>query len=319
MKNKNWLLVVLIAAWSAFFILNKLLMQELNSAFVSSFFLRSLTMLLLIVFFTSTKRFKLLGQVKKSWLPMLIVAIAVFGFDIIGNIGFLYSDVGTGTVLLKSEIIFVCIISAVIFKEKHRYYEWILVGVMLAGVVLTLDINYADFKFNVYSLLFVLSGLINAGCAFAIKYMQKKCQLDSYVIVFFNNLVAMIAFGVCSLITGDMMNINYSGLNFVLFFPVFIFGSFMQIAQMLTYYKSIELFPVWKVKTLVLLVPVICAVLSVRVFSEKHTALGYVGMAIVILGAICLGIIDRKKKYQPLNNAVPSKNARIRLKTMRYD
>jgi drug/metabolite transporter (DMT)-like permease len=278
-------------------------MTIVGSAFVSAFFMRSMTMVFLIIFFLFTNRIKLLSQIKKYWPVMFIVALLVFTFDLLANIGFKNYDVSTGSVLLRSEIIFVFIISTLILKEKIKWYEWLFVTAMFIGVVLAIDINYATVKLNLWSLLFIGSGLIMAISAFLTKYMQKKYNLNIYVIVFFNNVIALISFAIIAFATGDIFSIGGGvEIKLGLLFIYFILGTMSQIGQMFTYYMSIEKLPIWKTKSYCLLVPVICTILSIYIFNEKHSALSYVGIGIVIFFSFVLILANEYKiKYHEIH------------------
>jgi drug/metabolite transporter (DMT)-like permease len=266
-------------------------------------------MVFLAMFFVVTKRMKLLGQIKKCWPVMLVISIVVLGFDILGNIGFLNYNVSTGAVLLRSEMIFVFIITVLILKERQKWYEWLIVFIMLGGVVFAIDIDYANAEYNGWSLMFIGSGLLMAISAFLIKWMQINYNINTYVIVFFNNIVALLSYGIISFATGDILHIgNDTAINFELFYVYLLFGSITQTGQMLIYYKSIEKIPIWKTKSFCLLVPVICTVLSIFIFHEQHSELAYMGIGIVIVCAFALTLLSGYKSKTVGSQVLKKKN-----------
>ena len=298
-RHDFYLLFVLVFSWSMFFVFNKIIMKGMGSPFLSSFIIRLVNMFFLVLYFIISKKIYELKTVKGNILSVVFVVLLVFCFDIFANIGFMYSNISTGTVLLKTEIVFVCIFSSVITHEKHKAIEWLIVFFMLIGVIITLDINLCDLSFNIFDMLFVLSAIINALCSFLIKWLQQSKGISPNALVLCSNGIALFSyFLVCLVLYGKSFSIidKVDPIQLSNFVFVAIMAGLLQFTQMMTYYNSIQRLKVWLVKSITLLVPVISSVIGFLFLREQITSLSIFGMIIVISSSLALLFIESKKK-----------------------
>ena len=129
MNKKNLFFVVLmVVSWAFYFVLCKICITISGSPFVAGLFLRIMTCFFLSIYCGITGRKIRIGK-KPLLLTVLIGSIAFF-FDVLINIGFQYVPVSIGTVLLKTEILFVLLISLVVLKIEIKKWNCLFIVVM---------------------------------------------------------------------------------------------------------------------------------------------------------------------------------------------
>lgn len=296
-KKKLSFILLMVVSWSCYFVLCKTCISIIGSPFAAGLLLRIMTFILLTIYWKKTKK-KEIGF-KGDPLPFIILIGSVaFIFDALINIGFQYVPVSIGTVLLKTEIFFVLLISTLFFKMKIKKGDKIFVIVMLIGAILCIDMRPSDMQLSMYSLLFVVSAGLNAGCAFAIKCIQEKYEISSFAVAYTNNLISLILYAVCTLFGGRRnFSFLFSEENQVWYvIGVFLLCSLCQTCLMITYYENLKVLPVWVVKTALLSVPALSMIIEI-IFL--HTAIGFLpflGFILVLLGG--MGIIMNSKNIQ---------------------
>ena len=62
------------------------------------------------------------------------------------------------------------------------------------------------------------------------------------------------------------------------------------------YYHNLRHYPVWLVKTFLLLMPIVSTIITFLVFHEKMVRLQYLGMGIVIVGSLGILLEQNKEK-----------------------
>lgn len=274
----------MVLAWSAYYSVSKWAVDYTQSAFVAGFVLRAAAFIFLTVYLCVKKKFSALFRTGKVALLLLLIGILGYLLDTFANLGFKHGSVSTGTVLLKTDILMANIATVIILKDKLYWIDWLGTAIMLVGVVLVLNIDFADFKFNWYDIFFILSALSVTVNAFVIKGAQEKYKVDSDIIAYYNNFTVMLLFLVSTLISKDIATFSNITLSFN-FFGLIILGGLAQTLIYIFYYHNLKRYPVWQVKLFLLLVPVVSCFIGVFAFGEKLVALQYVGILAVLLGA----------------------------------
>jgi drug/metabolite transporter (DMT)-like permease len=289
----------MVLAWSAYFLLSKWAVDYTQSAFVAGFLLRAAAFVILTVYLCVKKKFTRLFKTGK--LALILLLIGVFGYllDTFANIGFQHSSVGTGTVLLKTDILMANLAAIIIFKEKLYWIDWLGTAVMLVGVIFVLNIDFANFKFNWYDIFFILSALAVTINAFIIKGAQQKFAADSDTIAYYNNFTVMLLFLVSALITKDIKVLTSITLD-AKFFGLVILGGLAQSLIYIFYYRNLKRYPVWQVKLFLLLVPIVSLIIGAICFGEKLVWLQFVGIALVLIGAV-FTLFRNKIIKKPIN------------------
>lgn len=295
--NKKSLLSVLlmVVSWSCYFVLCKMCITMSGSPFIAGLFLRIMTFVFLSIYLKIV-RVKNENEIKKKPLFFIILIGSIaFTFDALINIGFQYVPVSIGTVLLKSEILFVLLFSNIFFKITIKKFDCLSIILMLFGVVLCMDMRSSDVQFSGYSFLFIASAGLNAGCAFAIKYIQEKYAIGSWIVAYANNLISLVLYAVCTFFFGRKHTLQLlSEANQIWFaISIFLLCSICQTCLMITYYRNLKVLPVWVVKASLLLVPALSMIIEFVCLQVSISLLSFLGFVLVLLGG--LGIIINSK------------------------
>lgn len=287
-------LLILAVIWGSYYVASQQTVKQM-SVFTTGIVIRFLTMILLLVIMQRKDELKALKHVKGVLPKLLLIGVLGFLLDLTAFIGLSLSPACAGTALLKCDIIFVNLISVIIYKRKFSKWDWIFSLVMLFGVFMVLNADFTKFQFNIGYLFFILSALFVSINAFVIKSAQldrNNPQPDD-VVAFYNNFVTMILFTAtaCAMgVIGDLAKLGSSGtlvLSSVL-------AGLGQTGIYLVYYYDLRHFPVWIVKVFLLFMPIVAALISFLLFGEKLIAIQYLGIAVVLLGALGILVMQQR-------------------------
>jgi len=288
--------------WGSYYVASQRAVSEM-SVFSAGVVIRLITLLLLTVIMWKKGELPLLLKTKGVKKRLLLIGGLGFLLDLTGFIGLSLSTVGSGAALLKCDIVFVNLISVIIYKEKFSIKEWICTFVMLFGVLLVMGIDFRHFKpGGSGDIFFVLSALFISINAFVIKSVQlnKKNPTPDNVIAYYNNGITMLLFVVTSMILGTfsqlfqlsdapgtMTALGFAGIGQTLIYIV--------------YYYNLRRNPVWIVKIFLLLMPIVSALLGFLLFNETMVFNQSIGAVIVLGGA--LGILLEQGKTHPFRKS----------------
>lgn len=212
-----------------------------------------------------------------------LVAAVAFLFDVLINIGLQYSSTSSGTALLKTEILFVFLLDAFIRKKPLNAVEYILSILMAVGVFLI--IAGGQSTFDIWSILFVISAMLNSFCAFGIKKIQADYSIDSYQIAYFNNVVSLILYAIVTVLfveKGSFVQLRNINLCHLLLCVL------CQTLLMLTYYKALQITQVWIVKVVQLAIPILTILMQLSFYGEALGMIQYIGIALSLMSALFL-------------------------------
>lgn len=293
MNKKNLLFVLLmVASWAFYFVLCKICITMSGSPFVAGLFLRIITFAFLNIYWRGMRGKRKIRIRKKSLFFIILIGSVVFLFDALVNIGFEYVSVSIGTVLLKTEILFVLLISLVFLKIKINKWNYLFIVMMLFGVVLCMDMQSLDMQFNGYIFLFIVSAVLNAGCAFAIKNIQEKLAISSFAVAYINNIVSLVLYAVCTSFLGRrQIACLFTEVNRIWFvIGIFLLCSICQTCLMITYYRNLEVLPVWVVKASLLFVPALSMIIEIFFLKTTINLSSLLGFLLVTLGGLGITI-----------------------------
>lgn len=294
MKKRIPPIILMILCWSAYFIISDQLITRLGNVFISGFFLRIVVFILFLAGLGFTLKIRTLKVHNKIiFFKLLLIGLLGFLQDAFAFLGFQYSSVEVGTILLKTDILIANMITILFLKQHFSLQDWIFSIIMLLGVFLVLNINIKALSFNYYDLFFLLSALIVTLNAFLVKSVQNKHRVESNVISFYNNSVVVCCFLAMSFITVGVNWFSAINIGTSLLVALAITGGIMQCGIYIYYYSNLKSLPVWIVKITLLLIPVVTSILGVVLFNTVLTAKIILGMTIVIIGAIGLLLKQR--------------------------
>lgn len=299
MKVKQTAPLLLIAViWGGYYVASHRAVEGL-SVFTVGIVIRFITMILLSVIMWSKGELKMLFRVKYVIKRLLVIGILGFLLDLTAFIGLTLSPAGSGTALLKCDIIFVNIISVFIYKIKFTKRDWIYTIIMLFGVLEVMGVDLTKFRLGGKGdIFFILSALCVSINAFVIKSVQldKRNPVIDNVVAYYNNFITMVLFFISSIIMGTLGQLTRLSDNKGTFAAVLLAGV-GQTLLYVVYYYDLRRFPVWIVKVFLLLMPICSTVIGFVVLGETLIRNQYIGMMIVLGGAFGI-LMEQKRKSE---------------------
>ena len=293
-KGKVFPLLILPVIWGGYYVASQRLVGY-TSVFVSGVGIRLLTLVLLTLIMAKRGELSLLFKTRGVLARLLLIGALGFLLDLTAFMGLSMSSAASGTALLKCDVLMVNIMSVIIYKQRFSLRAWICTLVMLLGVFLVMGIDLKGFKLgDPGNIFFLLSAFFVSCNAFVIKSVQldKHNPTCDDVVAYYNNFVTLLCFtaaatvmhtlGQFSIVLTDphaALALGFAGLGQTLIYVV--------------YYHDLRHYPVWLVKTFLLFMPIVSTLLTFVLFGELMAGTQYIGMAVVIMGA--LGLLLEQK------------------------
>lgn len=306
LKGKDLAPLLLLALiWGSYYVASQSAVGVM-SVFSVGVLIRLLTLVLLTVRMGCKRELSALLQVRGILPKLILIGVLGFLLDFTAFLGLTFSSAGAGTALLKTDILFVALISMVVYRQKFSWREWACTLVMLFGVLLVMNLQLWPFSLGGKgSVFFLLSALFVSINAFVIKSVQRdpKFAVSNDVIAYYNNFVTLILFTAASLGMGTLGQLRMFGRNpFVT--VALLLAALGQTGIYIVYYYNLKRFPVWLVKVVLLLMPVVSALVSFVLFGDRLTTRQILGIAVVMLGALGILLEQRKKDQQKLGSSM---------------
>ena len=283
-------LLILPVIWGSYYVASQQWVGY-TSVFTSGVGIRLLTFVFLTLIMLKRGELPLLFKTKGVFKRLLLIGTLGFLLDLTAFIGLSISSAASGTALLKCDVLMVNVMSVFIYKQRFTWKAWLCTFVMLFGVFLVMGIDFTSFQIgNPGNIFFLLSAFFVSCNAFVIKSVQldKNNPTCDDVVAYYNNFVTLIYFTVTSLIMGTLGQFGvvvtdpYAALALLL-------AGLGQTLIYVVYYYNLRNYPVWLVKVFLLFMPIVSTVITFALFGEVMVAAQYIGMAVVIAGA--LGIL----------------------------
>lgn len=297
MKKKLLSLLALPVIWGGYYVASHEALA-IMSVFSVGIVIRAITLVLLSAIMAVRGELKSLARVGHVWKWLCLIGLMGFLLDTTAFIGLQLSPAGIGTALLKCDILFVNLISIVVYKERFTALEWGLSLVMLFGVFLVLEIDFSNLDlFNVGNVFFILSALFVSINAFLIKEAQHHPvnPASDDTIAYYNNLITLILFILAATATNQLQELGGIGGNGDLALALLLSG-LGQTLIYIVYYHDLRHNPVWLVKVILLLMPLVAALLGLLLFGDGMSAVQLAGFVIVLLGALCILVIHNRRQ-----------------------
>ena len=296
-KGKVLPLLILPVIWGSYYVASQKIIGY-TSAFTAGVGIRFITMIFLTVIMYRRSELQKLTNTKGVLIRLLLIGTLGFLLDITAFIGLSLSSAASGTALLKCDVLMVNILSMIIYKQRFTWKAWACTGVMLLGVFMVMGIDFTTFRVSDPGNIFFLVSAFFVSCnAFVIKSVQldKKNPVCDDVVAYYNNFVTLLYFLITSVImrTLPQAAIVFTDRNAAL---ALILAALGQTLIYVVYYHNLRHYPVWLVKTFLLLMPIVSNIITFLVFHEKMVRLQYLGMGIVIVGALGILLEQNKEK-----------------------
>lgn len=290
----------MVLAWSIYYAVSKRMVDATGSAFLAGFLLRAAALVFLTVQLAATGGFADLFRQGKVTVILLIIGVFGFLLDLFANLGYAYGgSLGTGTALLKTDVLMVNLLTVAIYRKRLYATDWIGSVLMLIGVLLVLGIDFSAFTFRPTDLFFLLSALCVTCNAFIIKAAQQKHAQKADTISYYNNFVVLLLFALFSIARGDLRTLDPASVpGFWWLVPL---GGLAQTCIYFFYYRNLKRHEVWIVKLWLLLMPVVSCLIGIFFLNESMTLEKGIGVGVVLLGAV---VILLREKLHPHTEAV---------------
>ena len=287
--------LILAFVWAAYYyslgISNKLI-----DPFITGVVIRCFTFLVLGLWFVFSRKINLL-IVKRRQLPLLLL-IGCMGFllDITAFWGSKLGNAATGSILLKTDVVMVALLSIFIEKKRFSLFQWAMTFIMLTGVAVVLGLTPGAMAFHPSDLLFLLSAFFVSVNAFLIKAAQRQ-GVANLVIAYYNNNMTLVLFVICVLVTGTGGQFALIGHSPSLVSALLV-GAAGQFFVYIFYYDSLKKLPVWNVKTILLLIPIITLLYDFCLKGSVPTPQMVMGAMVVLISAAIILFIEQKSSKE---------------------
>ncbi|WP_143004747.1 DMT family transporter [Fervidobacterium changbaicum] len=280
-------LPVLVVVWGSYYIANKLALSMFGVVF-NGVFIRTFVLFSMLLVGTFTGKIKEILRVGYIFPRLVLIGLLGFALDITAFLGFKYSTASKGAVLLRTDVLFSTVIS-IFLGELPSFVDILSMVLMLFGVVLVSG-STDLIKFSYGDIFFLLSAFFISLNAFVIRSVQedKRNPGSDFVIAFYNNfftLVFFCLFSINSLVRELTRNFTLLGANIET--AGLVMGGIFQYLIYVVYYRNLRIFPVWLVRTVLLLMPAY-VIFVMSFFGESVTAKQLVGVLVILFGGFLL-------------------------------
>ena len=285
----------MVIAWTIYYAVSKFMVDRTGSPYAAGFLLRAAALVFLTVQLAISGGFRDLFRQGKA--TVILVIIGVFGFllDLFANLGYANGgSLGTGTALLKTDVLMVNLLTVAILRKRLFATDWIGSILMLFGVLLVLGLDFRELSFRPTDLFFIASAACVTANAFIIKAAQDRYGQKADTISYYNNFVVLLLFALFAVSQGDLAALKPSETPGFWWFVLL--GGLAQTCIYFFYYRNLKRHEVWIVKLWLLLMPVLSCIVGVLFLHEEPTVWKLVGIAVVLLGAV---IILLREKLHP--------------------
>ena len=285
----------MVIAWTVYYAVSKFMVDRTGSPYAAGFLLRAAALVFLTVQLAATGGFRDLFRQGKA--TVILVIIGVFGFllDLFANLGYANGgSLGTGTALLKTDVLMVNLLTVAIYHKRLYATDWIGSILMLFGVLLVLGLDFKALTFRPTDLFFIASAACVTANAFIIKAAQDKHKQKADTISYYNNFVVLLLFALFAISRGDLAALKPSETPGFWWFVLL--GGLAQTGIYFFYYRNIKRHEVWIVKLWLLLMPVLSCIVGILFLNEEPTVWKLVGIGVVLLGA---AVILLRSKLHP--------------------
>lgn len=277
----------MVISWSVFYAVSKVMVDATGSAIAGGALIRAAALVFLTVQLLADGRFRELFRPGRAIFVLLLIGLFGFLLDLFANLGYAHGSLSTGTALLKTDVLMANLITVAVFHKKLYATDWLGTLVMLAGVLLVLGVDFRAMTWNPTDLLFLLSAACVTVNAFVIKTAQNKYRQTTDMISYYNNLVVLVLFTVFCLVRGDLTAALRRGTDWR-FWALVALGGLAQTGIYFFYYRNLKRYEVWVVKLYLLLMPVVSCFIGVFFLHETITPLKWLGIAVVLSGAVLI-------------------------------
>jgi len=252
--------------------------------------------LTLLVRQTHRKRMPTLSWNVFPYRNLLLVGLLGFGVNIFGIWGIKLTTVTNSSTLARSDVLFSLLLSSFVFHEPISKWAFACAPVMLAGIFLLAGIRIGQIHVgHAGDYLMLASALCLSLNAYAIKRAVQR--VSGFTVGLFNATIIGTLFITVALAAHGPTEILKFDLSILR--PALLLGT-LTFIFFTTYNVSLRTIPVWEVRLLCLIVPVVATMVGWVWLKEVPSPLQWLGMALVTAGAAGIIVARRPEATPPI-------------------
>ncbi len=295
---------ICILAWGAEYLLLKSGADKVGSLVTGAIFFASGSFLL----FLYSLRNKGLWESISTNLHLLI-PIGLIGstLNMFWIFGIKNTSISNSAILGRADILFTLLLSSLLFKEKIKKNDIIAIVVMVLGIIIAMRSDMSSFQFgnNGDYYILIAAFLISINAFFIKKCVQKvKGEVIGFVNTFINTICFTIAVFVLNesktlfeIPTNTLVLLLFAGLSVALF--------------CIGYYEGLKELPVWKVRLLCLLVPLVAIIANWILYNKMPTIWQIGGGCLVLGGASAIVLSSIKNNINKENKNILTNGEKV--------
>lgn len=221
-------------------------------------------------------------------LPWLLIVAGCNFFIETGTIlGLRLTTALNATLLSRFDILFAVLLGATLFREKLRKADAWAVVLLSAGCLAVFNVRLGGIQAHLTGdLLVTAAAVFVASNAFLIRFKLRELRND--VIAFHNILFSTVPLALCSCWEQRTFSFAWTDLSLLAILGIAVFGSYV------TYYAALKAMPVWRVRTMLLTVPILVLAAGVVLLRDPVSTGQMRGAALVVAGEALLAASARR-------------------------
>ncbi|CAA7603048.1 EamA domain protein [Acididesulfobacillus acetoxydans] len=213
---------------------------------------------------------------------LYLVGIIGTALRLLQNWGLQLSSPANAAILLRGDLFFSLVIGYLLWKEKLRRLEWAGMAIMLLGVSLVLQISWQRFHLGSGGNVLILgSAFLVAVNAEIIKH--RLALVENMIVAYFNSGMSLFLLLGWAAWTGGLGSLPRVDLTI---WWLVLLSVILQGIQYQCYYRSLDELPIWLVRVVHLITPVIAMFTSAWWLHETINMAQILGMLVVGAGII---------------------------------
>ncbi len=228
------------------------------------------------------------GRCCRALLWMGAVAI---GLNLLWYNAMRWTTATNAALLFRLDLVFVVLIGSWLGLERIRTRQLLILGVMLVGLAVFMEVHHLDLGGHLVGDLMV----VGAACGYAVNAFIIRGILgtmDELVVAFYNLAFSGLGFAALAGARGEYAVLPRVGSDPGAWVWIIALGATTAISLPL-YYAALRRMPVWRLRAWMLLAPVLVAAVEWPVWGIRFTSAQVCGALIIVSGLVALIRMER--------------------------
>jgi drug/metabolite transporter (DMT)-like permease len=234
-----------------------------------------------------------------GWLVLMGLNSIVINLLLFASL--LWTTATNNALLFRLDLVFVVLIGGLLGIERIGLKQLMLLPIMLVGVALVGEVEQFEWKGHLLGDLMVMAGALGfAVNAFVIRHILRT--MDEESVALWNHSFSTLGFVVLAAVNGQFGLIGQIGAERIAWLWIVALG-LVAAAALPLYYAALARMSVWRLRTWLLLTPVLVAVIEWPVWGTRLSASQCVGAAIILAGLAALIRIEARASVADTDDA----------------